>query len=124
MIIRQNDSNNDWIFGQSKNNYIAGNYAVLQNLKTKLQEWKRNCFFNLQAGIDWQTRLGYKGQKNLLDTDIKDIIINDDEVVTLDVFESNLDESERDYTCHFGFTTIYGGDMQYLDINLGDLINA
>lgn len=124
MIIRQNDRNNDWTFGQSKNNYIAGNYGVLQNLKTKLQEWKRNCFFNLQAGIDWSTRLGYKGQKALLDVDIKDLIVNDVEVSTLETFESNYNESDRDYSCHFEFTTIYGGDMQYLDITLGDLINA
>ena len=75
MQIRNNDTNNDWQFGHSQSDYITGNAGVMLNLKTKFNEWKRDCFFNLQAGIDWRLRLGQKGQRLALDQDIKDLIV-------------------------------------------------
>ena len=103
--IRNNDNSNDWLFGHSKSDYITGNAGVALNIKTKINEWKRDCFFNLQAGIDWRTRLGSKNQRQLLDTDIQNIITSIPEVLALTAFESFV--NDRAYTADFTVYTTY-----------------
>ena len=105
MQIRNNTTENDWTFGHGKSDYITGNAGVGLNIKTKINEWKRDCFFNLQAGIDWRTRLGSKNQRQLLDTDIQNIITGIDEVLALTAFESFV--TDRAYTADFTIYTIY-----------------
>ena len=80
MQIRNNTEQNDWVFGHGKSDYITGHAGVALNIKTKINEWKRDCFFNLQAGIAWRTRLGSKNQRQLLDTDVQNIITSVPEV--------------------------------------------
>lgn len=106
MIIRKNDSNNDWTFGYSETDYLSGSNAVALDIKTDLQEWKNNCIFAMDAGIAYDIRLGYKGQKKLLDEDIKQIILNNKNVVSLNTFESTLNEN-RKYKADFSYTDIY-----------------
>lgn len=120
MKIRNLDKDSDWAFGKSKSNYITGNAGVALNIKTKLLEWKNDCFFNLPAGIDWRTRMGMKKQKELLDEDIKNIIVGVDEVITLNEFESYVEE--REYTLRFNITTIYS--ESYTDTFTMGLENA
>lgn len=102
MRIRKNDSNNDWLYGHSESDILTDNsIAVAQNIKTRIQEWKYNFFANMTAGIDYRTRLGYKNQKDALDNEIKDIIINTDGVISLETFESYVDD--REYTINFTY---------------------
>lgn len=64
MIIRSIDSNHDWNFGQGQQNYLTGLNAINENNQTRLLEFLGDCFFNLQAGIDWFRLLGTPGTKN------------------------------------------------------------
>lgn len=106
MKIRKNDVNNDWCFGNSQADfYIDNNNAVAQDLKTKIQEWKNDFFANLQAGIDWRTRLGYRKQKTSLDKDIKAIITNNENVLILSSYRSEI--KEREFTLSFSVYTLY-----------------
>ena len=52
----------DWTFGSGKNNYIVGNAAVAQNIKTRLQSFLGDCFFDTTAGLDWFNLVGSKSQ--------------------------------------------------------------
>ena len=112
MQIRNNTEQNDWTFGQGKSNYITGNAGVALNIKTKINEWKNDCFFNLQAGIDWRTRLGSKNQRTLLDTDIQNIITSIPEVLALTEYQSFV--NDRAYTADFTVFTIYS-ETPYTD---------
>lgn len=118
MIIRRNNENNDWTFGYSETEYLNGSEAVALDIKTDLQEWKNNCFFAMDKGIPYDIRLGYKGQKNLLDEDVKQIVLNNENVISLNSFESTLNEN-REYTANFSYTDIYNNEKQ-----LEYLINA
>lgn len=125
MIVRKNDENNDWTFGYSETEYLSGSAAIAQDIKTKLQEWKNNCFFAMDKGIPYDIRLRYKGQKNLLDEDIKQIILNNEGVLSLNSFESTLNE-DREYRADYSYTDIYSSEEQFdsLEISTGVLYNV
>lgn len=69
------DINGNWVFGKGKNSYAIGTDAVKINIRTRLLCFKNNCFFDLDAGIDWWN-LGSGNDRNLkmLDLQIREII--------------------------------------------------
>ncbi len=60
MIVRSIDADNDWNFGKGKNDYVRNNAAIMQNIKTRLQSFLGDCFFDIPAGVDWLNLLGSK----------------------------------------------------------------
>lgn len=107
-LIRRLDNLGDWVYGHGKADYLTDNNCVGLNLVTKIKEWKYNCFFARLNGIDWTTRLGDKNQKELLDEDILDILAGDDEVESIEEYNSTLDTSVRLYTATARIKTIFG----------------
>ncbi len=65
MITRSIDSDNDWNFGNGKSHYLSDNASLAQNIKTRLQSFIGDCFFDLGAGIDWFLYLGSKNLSGL-----------------------------------------------------------
>ena len=53
MIIRALDSNGDATFGQGKENFLSNQLAVAENIQTNLYCFLRDCYFDIQKGIDW-----------------------------------------------------------------------
>lgn len=82
MKVRGIDANGDFTFGQGLSDYKTDQEAVKQQIKTRLLEWVGDCFFAADAGIDWATRLN-PNQQNLLEQDIKSIILKTVGVVEL-----------------------------------------
>jgi hypothetical protein len=105
-IIRSLDSNNDWNFGRSKQDYLNGRDAVGLDVKTALKEQLNDCFFNLPAGVDYYNRLERK-QKNNLDEEIRTVILKRPDVVGLLDFDSQLSIT-RNYTAQAEIRSIFG----------------
>ncbi len=104
MIFRNLDENGDWLFGKGKNDFLRDVSAIGMNIRTRIYSWLNDCFFDMPAGIDWNNRLGTKGQKALLDADLKRIILSSEGVTGLESFSSNV--INRQYTADFSvFTT-------------------
>lgn len=82
MIIRAVDNLNDWLFGRGRNDYKREVKAVAQNIKTRLQSFLGDCFFDLSAGVDWFNLLGSK-QEIQLRLAISTVILNTQEVNSL-----------------------------------------
>lgn len=98
--IRKDDENfSEWVFGHSLADYKSGLAQIVQDIYTALYEWKYDCFFALENGIDWYTRLGFKGQKELLDTDIQNTIENRIGVLSVTNFNSSLEDRHYYCTC-------------------------
>lgn len=89
---RQLDSNNDWTFGKGQNNFATGDSAIALNIKTRLQSWLRDCYFDQFAGIDWLNRLGNRGQQQLLERDVRVNIIQTQDVTGLEELSVSLVE--------------------------------
>ena len=113
MRIRKNDKDGDWVFGNSSATlYVDNGLAVAQKIKTRLLEWVDDCFFNRSAGIDYRVRMGQRGQRALLDEDIRRIIVETEEVVLLSEYNSSL--YDRSLIVNFSVYHIYS-DTAYAD---------
>jgi hypothetical protein len=112
MKFRNLDSEGQWTFGKGKANYVKDSEAVGLNIKTRIKEWVNDCFFNLKAGIDWYNRLGSFNQKDLLDADIKRIIIQTQDVAQLKSFTSTV--TDRAYRAEYTVLTTFSQEYQDL----------
>ncbi|MCS2154343.1 hypothetical protein MUU49_17445 [Scandinavium goeteborgense] len=108
MRTRRIDSNNDWTFGAGRQNYYSGSEAVAQKVLTRLQSFKGNCFFNLDAGIDWITEMEQRNQQRLLEANVKTTILNTRGVMSLNTFSSSWEARNRKLTITASYTDIYG----------------
>ena len=87
----------EWQFGHSLGDYKSDVSQIAQDIYTALGEWKYDCFFALENGIDWSTRMGQRGQKDLLDDDVVKTIQSRQGVLSVYDFNSLLEN--RNYTC-------------------------
>lgn len=103
----------EWQFGHSFGDYKSGLSQIAQDIYTALGEWKYDCFFALENGIDWSTRMGKKSQKEFLDEDIQNTIQNRQGVISVVDFSSIL--NDRTYICNCSVFTEFSNEP--LEIN-------
>jgi hypothetical protein len=107
MIIRALDSDGDWTFGKGKSNYRTGLDAIQANIRTRLREWKGDCFYSTASGVDYNNLLDV-GTETLLNNDIKRVILQSDGVVKITSYISDFDRIYRTLTVSCEVQTIYG----------------
>jgi len=105
MIIRSLTSTGDWTFGKGIQDFSTDLEAVKLNIKTRLKEWKGNCFFKLNSGPDYNSYLDI-GTKNFLDRDIIRAILQSFGVLRIDSYSSVL--TDRALAVQAQVATIYG----------------
>ena len=88
MTILNLDKNDDWFFILDKSNYLEGDEEILLRLTTRLREWKRDCLFDEDAGVDYALFLSNKGVLNALEGAVRDVIVNTDGIE--DIIELNI----------------------------------
>lgn len=104
------DINHDWVFGSGQQSYAKDLQALLLNIKTRVLSWVGDCFFDLEAGIDWKNLLDY-GQDINLKNAIKSVVFKTPGVVKVSDIEivKGVDRSAR---VTFSVDTIYGSKIQ------------
>lgn len=110
MLFRTLDSNWDWKFGRGKSDFAQDALAVAYDLKTQILSWYGDCFFAMRDGIDWKNILGTKDQKKTLDNTIRKILINQEDVIELVYFDSEI--TNREYHCSARVKTIYNETIE------------
>ena len=110
MRTRAVDNNWDWKWGKSNQDYTKDSLSVAYSVKMKILSWYKDCFFAQDEGIDWKNILGSKVSKKAADDAIKEIIRQEDEILDLTRFESEV--VDRSYTATVRFTTIYGETIE------------
>ena len=110
MIFRNLDENGDWTFGKGIQNMATQNKAIGLNIKTRILSWVDDCFFDQKAGIDWINRLGSKGQRSLLELDLKRVILQSENVTALTSFDTIL--SGRSFLGNYSVSTIFSQDFE------------
>lgn len=114
--IRRNESGQEeFCFGHGFTDYKKELAYVCQDIETALYEFKNDCFFDLEAGIDWKARLGYYGQKEYLDEEIQQIISNRIGVISIVNFNSNI--IDRVYICTIEVLTVYSDETLKIEFN-------
>lgn len=107
MIIRAIDDDSDWTFGKGKSSYKNNELALNQDVKTRLQEWKGDCFFDNDAGVDWKNRLAKRSQVAPLRDEVRTVILKSDGVVEVVNLDFNFDSISRNLTLNYSVKTIY-----------------
>lgn len=105
MIVRALDENNDWTFGQSKNNYLRNNFAVAQSIQTRCSSFTGNCFFDTSAGINWLVYLSGKSEI-AMNLALSATILNTPNVVGILQLSVNLTPS-RSFQIQYQVQTSY-----------------
>ena len=62
--------------------YLTNQNAILHNVKTRLLQWKGDCFYAIDEGVDYNNLLDV-GTKTLLDSDVKRIILQSEGVIKI-----------------------------------------
>jgi len=110
MRVRAIDGNNDFLFGKGESDYLVNSNAVGQNIKTELQSFLGDCFFDAQLGIDWFNLLGSKNQL-ALQVAVTTVILGVDGVTSLaSPVVINLDPVTRNIFIQYSVNTIYTGN--------------
>ena len=114
MSVRALDTNGDWLFGKGQNDLLRQKAEVAQDISTRLNSYLGDCFFDIQAGIDWFNEMGGK-DLNGLDRSIRSVISNTDNVISILALSFVVDENRRlvaTYTVNSVFGIINGSTSQ------------
>jgi len=112
-IVRSLDNNHDWNFGSGKQSYLVDNNAIAQNVQTRLYSFLNDCFFDMDAGIDWLRLLGTKNTENEIVLSCKAVILETDEVVRVNSLSASVNSS-RNITIEYNIDTNYSRSFQQL----------
>ncbi len=110
MIFRNLTPDGDFTFGAGKQNFVIQQEAIALNIRTRIQSWVGDCFFDLPAGIDWTNRIGNKNQRPLLELDLRRIILQTQDVTEIVTFDTVL--NNRNFTARYSVNTIYSQAFQ------------
>lgn len=116
MIVRALDINGDWTFGRSKADYLSEKKAVAQMIRTRLKSFLGDCFFDLEAGIDWFNLLGSKLEIELR-LGISSTIMNTPDVKSLKELTVSRG-TNRVLLVQYSVETIYGEIRQQDNLDL------
>lgn len=111
MIIRKVDGENDWTFGKGLSNYAIEQLAVEENIKSRILSWGGDCFFALEEGVDWKSRLDVGQADNLLQ-EIKSVILQSFGVVGVNSIDGTFDENSRLETLTYNIDTVFSENFQ------------
>jgi len=112
------DANHDWSLGAGKQSYTQNLQALMLDLKTRILSWVGDCFFDLDAGIDWKNHLEYNTQ-NQLESSIKNIAFRTIGVTKVNEISISLDNT-RLAAVRLSCDTIYGSNIQnFINLSLG-----
>lgn len=118
MRVRAIGTDGNWLYGKGQNDYLRNNAAVAQNIQTRLLSFLGNCFFDLEAGIDWFNYLGGK-DLTILQLSLSTVILNTTNVTGLKQLLPVLEPETRLFTVTYQVQTTYSvlsGTFQY-DLN-------
>lgn len=107
--MRNIDENGDWCFGNNLQDYGDNLTSTSNNIKTRLQSVKYDCFFDLMSGIDWFNILGNRGQyaKDVIEINVRLCILQSlyvTEIIDVKV----IPNEDRRLNLQYTVNTIFG----------------
>jgi|FreactcultureFD7_1027221.scaffolds.fasta_scaffold02403_3 hypothetical protein len=104
-------SSGDWNFGQGLSSYFTGNAAIAANIKTALNTFLGDAFWQANFGVDWINLLGNKNTEQSIISQTRAIIANCYGVVQINSINYNLDSLRRQLTLSYTISTIYSSNV-------------
>lgn len=105
MIIRALDSDGDMTFGKGKQNYLTGQDAIAENIKTRLLCFLNDCVWDMSTGIDWFTYLRRPGNQDRITLAVRNTLIKSYGVLRINSVSVNV--SNRKLFIAYNINTIF-----------------
>lgn len=112
MKIRTIDAEGDWQFGKGLQSYQYENNAISENIKTRLMSFLNDCWFDMNAGLDWFRLLGEKNKKSEIELTVQGIILQSYGVVRLNKIISDFDGATRNLVLQYNIDTIFSPNVE------------
>lgn len=106
MIFRQLTTSGDWTFGAGTSGFAQAEQAINLNVQTLIKSWQGDCFFDLQAGINWKGLLNVGQQKNL-NAALQNLLAAAYGVVQVRTSAVAFDPFDRSLTATYTVDTVY-----------------
>jgi hypothetical protein len=120
MIIRALDSNGDITFGMGIQNYLTGQAAVAENIKTRILSFLNNCVWDMQSGIDWFTYLKQPANSAQIELAVKAVILQSYGVISVNSMSISM--NGRNLSLSYNINTIFTINFAATLNNLGTLL--
>jgi hypothetical protein len=112
MKIRALDGTGDFQFGKGLQSYKYENNAIAQNIQTRLLSFLNNCWFDLDAGIDWTRLLGSRGTQKEIELSAQAMILQSYGVIRINRIVSTLKRTSRSMSLQYNIDTIYSSNIE------------
>lgn len=108
MSFRNLDNNHDWVYGNGKSAYTHLTREIALDIETALLSFYQDCFFDLDAGVDWWHLLEYNQQEKL-EQQVRQTIASREGVTKINSVDVVL-TSGRVLTAIYNIDTVYTQD--------------
>lgn len=110
MIIRGLDSDHDWQFGRSIQDFKRDQAAIMENIQTRLLSWVNDCFFDINAGVDWRRLLAAPSTQAELVLSCRAVIMQSYGVVAMRKMSASV--VNRSASLEFTIDTIFTSNFK------------
>ena len=112
MIIRGLDESGDWLYGKGISDYRTRQAGLNQHIETRLLEWKGDCFFDIEAGVDWKNRLDKRQQLEALIDEVRTVILKTDGITEVIDVRFDFNSTSRKATLNYSIKTVYSPEIE------------
>jgi hypothetical protein len=106
---RSLDASGDWVFGGGKSSYCSGNTAIQNDIKTALQIFMGECFWDTSFGVDWWNLLGGKNpsaQASII-LQVRTVILGVSGVTQINSVSVSQNSTSRSLSIQYNINTIF-----------------
>lgn len=119
MIIRAFNPATDVQFGQGRENFLSGQNAIAENIQTRLYSFLRDCFFDIQSGIDWIRFFSVPTKSQEIELSCRGIVLQSYGVVKVNSIEVLVVDRRINISMNINtiFTTNYQYNLEYVPVS-------
>ena len=110
---RSLDATGDWVFGGGKSSYSTGNTAIQFDIKTALQIFMGECFWDTSFGVDWWNLLGGKNpsaQASII-LQVRTVILGVSGVTQINSVSVSQNSTSRTLSLNYSINTIFSQNV-------------
>ena len=101
----------DWRFGRGRATYLRNRDAIRQNVTTRIRSFTNDWFLDVDAGIDWITLLGSRGNESRLLRAIEKEVLTTEGVRAITALSIVSREPSRGVLIELSFLTIFDDEQ-------------
>lgn len=103
------DTDGDWLWGRGKSSYLKNNDAIAADIRTALQIFMGEVFWNTQFGVDWWNLIGGKNpsaQAGII-LQCRQVILSVDGVTQINNVSVSFASGTRALSVQYSVNTIF-----------------